>query len=47
MHPFYIVRFMGGAVFLLGMFIMAYNVYKTVSAGKSIQAAIPEPAVAH
>ena len=47
MHPFYIVRFMGGAVFLLGMFIMAYNVYKTVSAGKSVQAAIPEPAAAH
>ncbi|NNJ96202.1 MAG: cytochrome-c oxidase, cbb3-type subunit I [Gammaproteobacteria bacterium] len=47
MHPFYIVRFMGGAVFLLGMLIMAYNVYKTVSIGKSIQATIPEPAAAH
>ena len=47
MHPFYIVRFMGGAIFLSGMFIMAYNVYKTVSAGKAIQAPIPEPAAAH
>jgi cytochrome c oxidase cbb3-type subunit 1 len=47
MHPFYIVRFMGGAIFLGGMFIMAYNVYKTVSAGKAIQAPIPEPAAAH
>jgi cytochrome c oxidase cbb3-type subunit 1 len=38
---------MGGAVFLLGMLIMAYNVYKTVSSGKAIQAPIPEPAAAH
>jgi len=47
MHPFYIVRFMGGAIFLGGMFIMAYNVFKTVSSGKAIQAPIPEPAAAH
>ncbi len=47
MHPFYIVRFMGGAIFLSGMLIMAYNVYKTVSSGKAIQAPIPEPAAAH
>ena len=47
MHPFYVVRFMGGAIFLFGMLIMAYNVYKTVSAGKAIQAPIPEPAAAH
>ena len=47
MHPFYIVRFMGGAIFLTGMLIMAYNVFKTVSAGKAIQAPIPEPAAAH
>jgi cytochrome c oxidase cbb3-type subunit 1 len=47
MHPFYIVRFMGGAIFLSGMFIMAYNVYKTVSSGQAIKAPIPEPAAAH
>jgi len=47
MHPFYVVRFMGGAIFLSGMLIMAYNVFKTVSAGKAIQAPIPEPAAAH
>ncbi len=47
MHPFYIVRFMGGAIFLGGMLIMAYNVFKTVSSGKAIQAPIPEPAAAH
>jgi cytochrome c oxidase cbb3-type subunit 1 len=31
-YPFYFVRFLGGLVFLIGMFIMAYNAYKTISA---------------
>jgi cytochrome c oxidase cbb3-type subunit 1 len=30
-HPYYIGRFAGGAFFLLGMFIMAWNVYKTIT----------------
>jgi len=30
--PFYLMRAIGGAFFLTGMFIMAYNVYKTVTA---------------
>jgi cytochrome c oxidase cbb3-type subunit 1 len=47
MHPFYIIRFLGGCLFLLGMLIMAYNIYKTVSKGKSIEAPIPEPVAAH
>jgi len=28
--PYYIIRAVGGALFLLGMFIMAYNVWKTI-----------------
>ncbi|WP_299074297.1 cytochrome-c oxidase, cbb3-type subunit I [uncultured Paraglaciecola sp.] len=28
--PFYLVRFIGGAIFLVGMLLMAYNVYKTI-----------------
>ncbi|MGH1543324.1 MAG: cytochrome-c oxidase, cbb3-type subunit I [Arenicella sp.] len=28
-YPYYVVRFIGGLMFLLGMFLMAYNVYKT------------------
>jgi len=47
MHPFYIVRFMGGAIFLSGMLIMAYNVFKTVTSGSAVTARIPEPAAAH
>jgi len=29
MHPFYIIRMTGGLLFLLGAFLMAYNVYRT------------------
>ncbi len=47
MHPFYIIRASGGLLFLIGMFIMAYNVYKTIAQGKAIHAPIPEPQTAH
>ncbi len=47
MHPFYVTRFLGGAIFLLGLFVMAYNMWKTVAAGQSVEARIPEPAAAH
>jgi cytochrome c oxidase cbb3-type subunit 1 len=30
-YPYYAVRFAGGALFLVGMFIMAFNVFKTIS----------------
>ena len=29
--PYYVVRFVGGLLFLIGILIMAYNVYKTIS----------------
>jgi cytochrome c oxidase cbb3-type subunit 1 len=38
-HPGYVVRTIGGALFLIGMFIMAYNVYRTVSDSKKAVAA--------
>ena len=41
MHPFYIVRFVGGVFFLTGMLIMAYNIWKTVAGGRAINAPIP------
>jgi len=33
-YPYYTVRFLGGLLFLAGMFIMAYNVWKTISGAK-------------
>ena len=48
MHPFYIVRFVGGALFLTGMLIMAYNIYKTAKNGKAVNdAPVLAPAAAH
>lgn len=34
-YPYYTVRFVGGLLFLIGMFIMAYNVWKTISGAQS------------
>ena len=34
-YPYYVVRFLGGLLFLAGMFIMAYNVWMTILPGKS------------
>jgi cytochrome c oxidase cbb3-type subunit 1 len=43
MKPFYIVRVVGGVFFLLGMFVMAYNLVKTVAGAKPAVARIPAP----
>jgi cytochrome c oxidase cbb3-type subunit 1 len=47
MHPYYIVRTLGGAFFLLGAVVMAYNLWRSISDAKPIEVAIPEPASAH
>jgi len=35
-YPYYTVRFLGGLLFLTGMFIMAYNVFKTINGAKPV-----------
>ncbi len=47
MHPFYIVRTLGGLFFLVGMLLMAFNLWKTIAGAKPIEAVIPAPAAAH
>ena len=44
MYPFYFVRFLGGALFLCGMLVMAYNVVKTVSGAHPVDAPVPQTA---
>ena len=44
MHPFYIIRFLGGALFLLGTLVMAYNIWRTIDGVKAVEAKIPAPA---
>jgi cytochrome c oxidase cbb3-type subunit 1 len=46
-YPFYVIRVLGGALYLLGMLIMGWNVLKTVSVGKAQAVVIPQPAAAH
>ena len=44
MHPFYIVRFLGGALVLAGTLVMAYNLWRTVAGARAYDAPIPAPA---
>ncbi len=44
-YPYYVVRLLGGLLYLGGMLVMAWNVAMTVVAGRSVRA--PIPALAH
>jgi cytochrome c oxidase cbb3-type subunit 1 len=44
-YPYYVVRLGGGALFLLGMFLMLYNVAKTVSVPVTRTEPLAVPAV--
>jgi len=46
-HPFYIVRFVGGFLFLSGMLIMAYNVWRTTVGSKTVNAPVLPAAAEH
>ncbi len=45
-YPFYVIRFTGGLLYLSGMLLMAYNTYKTIVSGRTVDDAIPA-ALAH
>jgi cytochrome c oxidase cbb3-type subunit 1 len=44
MYPFYFVRLLGGIIFLSGMWLMAFNVYKTVRGTTPVTEPIPQAA---
>ena len=44
-YPYYSIRLLGGLLYLSGMVIMAWNMFKTISQPKPVDARIPE--VAH
>ena len=46
-YPFWNIRLIGGLLFLSGMFIMLYNVIKTISGQKTYEAPVLAPAAAH
>jgi cytochrome c oxidase cbb3-type subunit I len=33
-YPYYVIRLMGGLIYLAGMFLMAYNVFRTIFGAK-------------
>jgi cytochrome c oxidase cbb3-type subunit 1 len=41
-YPYYAVRLLGGTLFLLGMLIMAYNVWKTIAGARDVS---PQPVI--
>jgi cytochrome c oxidase cbb3-type subunit 1 len=43
--PFYAIRLMGGTLYLCGMLVMAYNVYKTVVGETAVNPEIPKDLV--
>ena len=43
-YPFYVIRVLGGLLYLGGMVIMLWNVIKTATQGKAVNVAIPAPA---
>jgi len=45
--PYYVVRLAGGVLYLSGMLLMCWNVWKTVVGSKPVDAPIPAPALAH
>ena len=45
-YPYYVVRFLGGLMFLSGMFLMAWNVMKTIRNVEPAVVTIKAPAVA-
>jgi cytochrome c oxidase cbb3-type subunit 1 len=45
-YPYYVIRFIGGLMYVAGMLIMAWNVWMTVVGGRSVQVKVPVMAVA-
>jgi cytochrome c oxidase cbb3-type subunit 1 len=44
MHPYYIIRALGGLLYLTGTLIMAFNLWKTIRSG--VPATAPAAALA-
>jgi cytochrome c oxidase cbb3-type subunit 1 len=46
-YPYYTIRLLGGLLYLSGMLVMAYNVWKTVVGHRAVDATIPAVQPAH
>jgi cytochrome c oxidase cbb3-type subunit 1 len=41
MHPYYVIRALGGVLYLTGALIMVYNLWKTVTASEPVRQPAP------
>ncbi|MFV0279932.1 MAG: cytochrome-c oxidase, cbb3-type subunit I [Rhodoblastus sp.] len=46
MHPMYVIRALGGGLFVLGSLIMAYNIYKTIASPEASEVPSGRPELA-
>ena len=46
MHPMYVIRALGGALFVLGSLIMAYNIYMTIASPEASEVPSGTPELA-
>jgi cytochrome c oxidase cbb3-type subunit 1 len=46
-YPFWTIRFLGGLMFLTGMLLMAWNIWKTIAGAKAYDAPVLAPAGHH
>jgi cytochrome c oxidase cbb3-type subunit I len=46
-YPFWLIRLLGGVLFLGGMFIMFYNMVRTIAGQKAVDAPVLAPVAAH
>ncbi len=46
-YPFWAIRWLGGVLFLSGMVLMAYNMFRTIKVGKIVPVAVLKPAGQH
>ena len=44
MHPYYVVRFLGGLLYLGGMLLMAYNIARTIMGPSEVKQTAPSAA---
>ena len=40
-YPFYVIRALGGVLYLTGMCVMAWNTWMTVANGRAVRVAVP------
>ncbi len=40
MHPFYVIRALGGVLFIAGYCLMLYNIWMTIAVGEDAEPAV-------